>query len=321
MRIKRLDLLVTTADLESFLAQRVQGERLDGLRLTGAPGAVHVHVDYRLGRVRLPVDLTLTVAGVRPERLDLAVHMKVVLGLPQIGVQKVLEQVVERIGIGAVRADGPRLAIDIDDLGPYLQLWFRVRRLAFTPEGVEAGLDDLTMVPLVPRPEAETEAPAASAAAAAEQPPPQYRDFYARLRGRIQQWSSDKVPERYRFLLPWLLLLPDLFVLLCKLVADPRVGAAGKLKLGAAIAYVVSPIDLIPDLIPVAGVTDDLGIVLLALNDLVANTPPAVIRENWPGEGDIIGVIHQGSRLVQSVLGGSLLARLRGLLRKPEVGG
>ncbi len=70
-------------------------------------------------------------------------------------------------------------------------------------------------------------------------------------------------------------------IALCRAVhADPRTPRAARWLLVAAIAYAASPIDLIPDFIPVLGQLDDLVIVpgLVALALLLV--PRAVIREH-----------------------------------------
>ncbi len=61
---------------------------------------------------------------------------------------------------------------------------------------------------------------------------------------------------------------------------DPRVPWYAKLLAGAVAAYALSPIDLIPDFIPVLGYLDDLVIVPLGILAVVALIPPAVMAEH-----------------------------------------
>jgi len=67
------------------------------------------------------------------------------------------------------------------------------------------------------------------------------------------------------------------------LITDPRVSAVDKVLLGVAVAYVVTPIDLIPDFIPFLGQVDDVFILVLALRRLIANAGMRVIRDHWDG--------------------------------------
>src|SRR5579859_4082071 len=76
---------------------------------------------------------------------------------------------------------------------------------------------------------------------------------------------------------------------------DPRVPWYAKLLAGGVVAYLFSPIDPIPDFIPVLGFLDDLIIVPLGITLAVRLIPPAVMAEcraraaeehgrpiNWP---------------------------------------
>jgi uncharacterized membrane protein YkvA (DUF1232 family) len=65
--------------------------------------------------------------------------------------------------------------------------------------------------------------------------------------------------------------------------------APGWLKVGAAliVAYVISPIDLLPDVLPVIGVVDDLVLVPLAIRWLLNRLPPEIANATRPGRGGI----------------------------------
>ena len=74
--------------------------------------------------------------------------------------------------------------------------------------------------------------------------------------------------------------LPTYARLVWGLVRDPRVPVSLKALLGAALAYVVTPIDLIPDVIPIIGQADDLTVLLLVLDLFVQNAPADVRAEH-----------------------------------------
>jgi uncharacterized membrane protein YkvA (DUF1232 family) len=85
--------------------------------------------------------------------------------------------------------------------------------------------------------------------------------------------------------------IPDCAVLMARLVRDPRVPNSRKLVLVLLGAYLASPIDLVPDFIPVAGQLDDAIIVALVLRSLVRAGGEAVIQEHWPGPERSLGTI------------------------------
>jgi uncharacterized membrane protein YkvA (DUF1232 family) len=85
--------------------------------------------------------------------------------------------------------------------------------------------------------------------------------------------------------------VPDCVVLIKRLIADRRVPVQSKVLLGLLIVYVVSPIDLIPDFIPVAGQLDDAVLLAAALRHLVHSSGTQVIAEHWPGPASTLNAV------------------------------
>jgi len=104
----------------------------------------------------------------------------------------------------------------------------------------------------------------------------------ASARSRRRRAPSPRTAAR-RTLLGTIKQIPAYLRLMGGLLTDPRVAVLDKLLLGVAIAYVVSPIDLIPDFIPFIGQVDDVFIVVLALRRLISNAGMGVIRDHWSG--------------------------------------
>jgi uncharacterized membrane protein YkvA (DUF1232 family) len=78
-------------------------------------------------------------------------------------------------------------------------------------------------------------------------------------------------------------LVPDCVVLFKRLITDPRVDWWRKAVLVLVLAYVASPIDLVPDFVPIAGQLDDAILVVLALRVLLRGGGPRLLCEHWPG--------------------------------------
>jgi uncharacterized membrane protein YkvA (DUF1232 family) len=77
--------------------------------------------------------------------------------------------------------------------------------------------------------------------------------------------------------------LPNFVRLLYGLARDPRVSTLDKAFAVATLAYVISPVDLLPDL-PVIGQIDDIYLVALALNRLLNHAGIEVLLDHWEGE-------------------------------------
>jgi uncharacterized membrane protein YkvA (DUF1232 family) len=77
--------------------------------------------------------------------------------------------------------------------------------------------------------------------------------------------------------------LPNYLRLLTGLLTDPRVAMIDKLLVAGAMAYIVMPLDIIPDFIPFFGEVDDLYLLIIALQRLISNAGRGVLIEHWRG--------------------------------------
>ncbi|GIW04781.1 MAG: hypothetical protein KatS3mg059_1401 [Thermomicrobiales bacterium] len=79
--------------------------------------------------------------------------------------------------------------------------------------------------------------------------------------------------------------IPRYVLLMTNLMRDPRVPLSAKAKLSLGGAYTISPIDLVPGVIPVAGQLDDLLVLLLTLRHVVRSTDARLIAEHLERAG------------------------------------
>lgn len=98
------------------------------------------------------------------------------------------------------------------------------------------------------------------------------------------------------------LMMPNILKLVGRLLLDPRVPRRAKITLGLAAAYVVSPIDLIPDVIPVIGWADDVLLVLFAIDSLIERAGPDIVDEHWDGPGDLLNLVREAVGLSRSIM-------------------
>ena len=78
--------------------------------------------------------------------------------------------------------------------------------------------------------------------------------------------------------------IPDCVTLIRRLRNDPRVPRSARVAVGGALLYLLSPIDLIPEFLPVIGPLDDVVVFALVLRWAARRVPRDVIVEAWPGE-------------------------------------
>lgn len=88
--------------------------------------------------------------------------------------------------------------------------------------------------------------------------------------------------------------IPHYLKLLFGLVRDNRVSIADKLLVVAAIAYVLSPLDFIPDYIPFFGQVDDVFLIVTAVERLIANAGRHVVLDHWTGAVDELHDLNVG---------------------------
>jgi uncharacterized membrane protein YkvA (DUF1232 family) len=116
--------------------------------------------------------------------------------------------------------------------------------------------------------------------------------------------TSDPVSMRSRqeILKEAVLLVPNLAKLLYRLLRDERIPRKRRLAMTVVGVYVASPIDIVPDFIPVLGSVDDLLVLAFAVDYLLRASPPEVVEQYWDGTQD-------GLELVRGIAawGGELL--------------
>ena len=88
-----------------------------------------------------------------------------------------------------------------------------------------------------------------------------------------------------------LTLVPNLVTLFRGLLGDHRVPVATKLLLGGALVWIVSPIDLVPEFVPVLGPFDDAIVGALVLRHVVRRAGPDVVAAHWRGDARTLAVL------------------------------
>jgi uncharacterized membrane protein YkvA (DUF1232 family) len=140
-------------------------------------------------------------------------------------------------------------------------------------------------------------------------------DMYERMRARIKKWAESKEGESNKWV-EYILLLPDLLHLFCALILDPDIPAAKKAQLGMVVAYIISPIDLIPEgLLGPVGLVDDLALAAFVINQLINEVDESVVLRHWKGEGDLLAIVRNLVATADEMIGSGLWERLKAMVK------
>ncbi|WP_347057529.1 DUF1232 domain-containing protein [Blastococcus sp. HT6-30] len=88
-------------------------------------------------------------------------------------------------------------------------------------------------------------------------------------------------------------LLPDLLRLVRRLAADRSLPRAVRVRLWLLLAYLLSPVDLVPDVVPVLGYADDVVVTAWALRSVVRRAGDDALVRHWPGEAAGLAVVRR----------------------------
>ena len=97
-------------------------------------------------------------------------------------------------------------------------------------------------------------------------------------------------PTRLRDMLR---LVPDVLRLLRRLAADPDLPRGVRWRLTALVGYLLLPIDLVPDFIPIVGYADDAVVVALGLRWVVRAAGVEALERHWTGTPQGLTVIKR----------------------------
>jgi uncharacterized membrane protein YkvA (DUF1232 family) len=139
-------------------------------------------------------------------------------------------------------------------------------------------------------------------------------DFYQSFRNDVRAWVEKE--GRGNKWAEYIMVAPDLVHLLFKLALDPAVPSGEKAKLAAAIAYIVSPIDLIPEaIVGRVGYVDDVAVAAYVLNSILTATNPEVVKKHWAGDEDLLGVVQKILNKTDEMVGSGLWLRLKSMFQ------
>ena len=104
--------------------------------------------------------------------------------------------------------------------------------------------------------------------------------------------------------------LPDLVRLLLRVATDSSLPRAAKVALAAAVVYLASPLDLLPDVVPFLGYVDDVLVAAVVVDGLLNWVDRRLVLRYWPGTPQSLERVARTARLLAAWVPRRLKARV-----------
>jgi uncharacterized membrane protein YkvA (DUF1232 family) len=104
--------------------------------------------------------------------------------------------------------------------------------------------------------------------------------------------------------------LPDIARLIGRLVTDPRLPATAKIALVAAAVYLASPVDLMPDFVPLLGYLDDVVLAAIVLDGILNYVDRGLVLRYWPGSPEALDKLARAAHLLARWVPARIKARI-----------
>jgi uncharacterized membrane protein YkvA (DUF1232 family) len=92
--------------------------------------------------------------------------------------------------------------------------------------------------------------------------------------------------------------LPAIIRTISGLAVDPVLPKAAKIALAAAVLYLVSPVDAVPDFIPLLGYVDDLFIAAIIVDGLLNFVDRRLVLKYWPASPELLERVARSARVL-----------------------
>ena len=136
--------------------------------------------------------------------------------------------------------------------------------------------------------------------------------FYDSLKARIVECLRPKLGGRLVKLAEFTFLLPDIMILLGRLLLDKRVPRRLRIKLGMILGYLASPLDLVPEsVVGPLGAAEDLVLIAFALNRVFAEVENPILAEHWSGRPEHLETLGELADLIDGIFSGKIGGKLQ----------
>lgn len=323
MKISNIKVTITEKDMYSIITD-VLNDYVDIKGLTISKILIDNNI-YVMGnykhKINIPFEVYFSISGLDNNVLALSIDnvkvksLKIYGGIIRI-VFKAIADKVQKLGISFKDKE---VLINFDKLCKVIPMVeFKLKGLEMIPYGLRAELDDFVFISdenSSGKDEENTEDnndEDNSSVSPEETQPDTGKDYsYKYFRNELKNKISDKYKKFY----PYMVLIPDIVALFFRLYKDERVSKESKVNISIALGYLLCPLDILPDSIPLVGKIDDFAVVFYVMQKILCDIPEKVIMDNWEGEDNIIEISRDAITLLQDKFGIKEMKKIIDLVR------
>ena len=145
----------------------------------------------------------------------------------------------------------------------------------------------------------------------------EHQRFYDKLRKKIEDFIKKQTGDKLDNATQYILLAPDLFVLFARLIQDKRVPTKSKAIAGMVVAYFISPVDLVPEILtgPI-GYMDDIILAAYAISRILNDVDKSVVLKHWNGEADLLHTVQELLKKAEDLLDTRVFGAIKKMFKK-----
>lgn len=305
MKISAVSVTLSSRDLLSMVDDfiKVEGLKIDRIDMEDL---ITISGSYRKV-INIPFEVKIGIGNVINNVVNVRIMNVNILKLNILGSIRnlAMKKFMKDLSEYGVTVDGENVAVDlvmISRLVPYI--YFRLDSLSIAEKSLVANFEELIY--------AKNKETVRIEKKVAEEPNIRITDKYTATREKM----VENVPDKYQKVFEYALMVPDIISLMYRLFKDKRVKLDVKIKVAAILAYLASPIDIMPDFIPMVGKVDDMAVAFFGLNSIINEIPEEIILQNWQGKENIIVTVREAVNYISVAVGSENVSKLLHALGK-----
>ncbi len=322
MKISNIKISITEKDLYSIVVDvlrdyvPVEGLKIDKILVDKN---INVVGSYK-HKVSIPFSVDISINKVENNKLYLSIDkinvksLKIFKGIVNVAL-KVISSKVANFGI---EFTDDTIIIDLYKLCKVIPMVdFKLEDLSIIPYGLEAEVSNFNFKNENDKSndkneeKKEEEVPISSVESNKKNLDNHKEYTYRRFRKEFKERFSAKYEKMY----PYVVMIPDIIALFMRLYKDKRVVKEVKFNISIALGYLLFPLDILPDALPIIGKIDDLAVTFFILQKVLCDIPEEIILDNWEGQSNIIEVSREAMTLLNDKFGAKEIRKMVDVVR------